>query len=628
MTATPSLDPMENHRHARTELLRQPAYKIGWMEGKLAARQHPVAVAKHADLDEVVQRLQRDVFRLSADARARDDDARAQRTARLEEEQQAQQDRARMHRVLQEQVYALQEWAQCMLSLQERIEHQEQAAATWMAGEQERAQQQADERREHDDRLARIEADWVRRDQDLQQREVALAQQGEHVQQLVQRAEQALDQQGRWYLELQSLRTQIERDLQQSGVLREQQMQALQSFAEGVQKNDAQLQNLETLQRALQKDLQPLCEQTMQMQQNIQCLQGDQRQLIDTQHAALCQVTEQQEAMQAAAQEAAALRARVEHLVQRQERLHAEQEQSCVLASQSQQQAQGLLQQTQSLWARIESMEGEQRQGLQRLQQQQQAAEQRQHDLLAQEERMQALRVSLSEADVACQLSQQALAMARAEQDARHDESQSLLQRIEQQAERERQMSTLCQQQLQQQEQWQQQLLWHTEQGEDLRQQIARWQGRHDEVAAIAQTQAQRLQEQEGQIQHWQQLARRAMHKLKEIELAQREFSLHQQEHQWLLQQARQEQALLHRERQELQARLQQIEAQMQEWALEQGAVAQDESWRPALVQLQQQLLELKIDRARRQDDTVNTPPAQVMPEKARVAKPWWQRSA
>ncbi len=47
MTATPSLDQLGSHRHPRTELLQQPAYKIGWMEGKLAARQH-LDAAPHA----------------------------------------------------------------------------------------------------------------------------------------------------------------------------------------------------------------------------------------------------------------------------------------------------------------------------------------------------------------------------------------------------------------------------------------------------------------------------------------------------------------------------------------------------------------------------------------------------
>ncbi len=116
--------------------------------------------------------------------------------------------------------------------------------------------------------------------------------------------------------------------------------------------------------------------------------------------------------------------------------------------------------------------------------------------------------------------------------------------------------------------------------------------------------QAKIVEEQEEKLQHWHKLAQQALRRLKEMELSQREAQINQKEHQWLMTQTRQEQSQLHRERQNMQSQVQDLEARIHEMALAMNESKPRSDWKPAIEQIQAQLLEFKVDVARLRQTT------------------------
>ncbi len=145
------------------------------------------------------------------------------------------------------------------------------------------------------------------------------------------------------------------------------------------------------------------------------------------------------------------------------------------------------------------------------------------------------------------------------------------------------------------------------------------------------------LAQKDRQTQHWHKLAVDALRRLKEAELAQREAGVNQKEHQWLMTQTRQEQAQLHRERQAMQSQLQDLEARLQELLMgQQEGSSTDEAWKPALEQLRNQMLECRLEIARLRSAPAITPvapvaaaePHQVTTTSANSARRWWKSMA
>lgn len=144
------------------------------------------------------------------------------------------------------------------------------------------------------------------------------------------------------------------------------------------------------------------------------------------------------------------------------------------------------------------------------------------------------------------------------------------------------------------------------------------------------------LAQKDRQAKHWHKLAVEALRRLKEAELAQREAGVNQKEHQWLMTQTRQEQAQLHRERQAMQTQLQDLEARLQElWMGQQEERPAAEAWKPALEQLHNQMLECRLEMARLRSAPVLAPvtPGAVHPSAVAVTaaapvggtRRWWR---
>ncbi len=616
MTAIPPLDTAAKSRQARSELLQHPAYKIGWHEAGLAVQKQLHAYEeKNAS---IVARMQRDIFRLAADLRALDDDARTQLATLLRGDEQGRTETARLGRQLQEQQREEQAWRQQFGEQQAQQQHElkrqlvvqgEAQQQMWQALQQVLAAQEVREqqwlqRTEALEAQLRTLEGVQRQDQDQNQR----------LQALWQKTEQALDQQGRWSLALQSLSGRLQERLDEQDRRAGQQVQLAQDVEARWQDYEAALQHCEQLVQVLRTETVAHLQRSTQLQEQHEQSWHEQQKIHVQIAAQASELSERQQRL-------ADLESRLQPCLEQQEQLQQQAASTLISAQQQQAQTQGLLSQVQSLWMRLQDMEQAQQQASLILAQQQQVQ-------LAYQERLQEQESRLQEADHSCRSSREELDRLCRLAATQAERESGLLERIEAQAERESDLAQAHSRHMQLQAQLEASAAAYALHTQELQEQLRDGQLQYQQAQALNLQQQESLQAHVTQVQHWQQLTHKAMHKLKEFELELREFKLGRQEHQWLLQQARQDQTLLQREKQDWQARLQHIEMEIQEMNMQQELAPQDESWRPLIDQLRHQVLEIKIDLARRPEPAAASVPLPVAPRQVEVAKRWWQRRA